>query len=87
MEIVFIPKNTSDDLMNYSIEEINSSFLKGIKADLENIDSNYKLKEVNLGTGADWVLIMAILNGITTVFLLGEKIDKGLDGWKKWVIE
>lgn len=83
MEIIFIPKNTSDDLMNYPVDEINSTFLKGIKSDLENIDSNYELKEVNLGTGADWVLIMAILNGITTIFLLGEKIDKGIEGWIK----
>jgi hypothetical protein len=83
MEIIFIPKNSSEDLMNYTIDEINSEFLKDIKADLKNIDSSFKLKEVNLGTGADWVLIMAILNGITTIFLLGEKIDKGIDGWVK----
>jgi hypothetical protein len=83
MEILFIPKNSSEDLMNYTIDEINSNFFIDIKADLKNIDSGFKLKEVNLGTGADWVLIMAILNSITTIFLLGEKVEKGIDGWVK----
>ncbi|MCC8360610.1 hypothetical protein [Salinimicrobium sediminilitoris] len=83
MEIIFIPKHTSDDLMNFPIEEIESSFLEEIKKDLEFLDADFELKEVNLGTGADWALILAVLNGVTTVFLLGDKIEKGIEGWLK----
>ena len=83
MEIIFIPKNTADDLMNYSIEEIQSSHLDEIKKDLESINSSYSLKEINLGTGADWALILAIISGISGVFMLGDKIETGIAGWIK----
>ena len=81
MEILFIPKNQGEELMNHSIDEIISDELEEIKSDLANIDEDFSIKEVNLGEGADWVMILAILNGITTVFLLGDKINKGIDGW------
>lgn len=81
MEILFIPRNTADELMNIPLNEIESKFLEDIKIEFINIDPNYSLREVNLGTGADWALILAIINGATTIFLLGDKIDKGIEGW------
>lgn len=81
MKILFIPNDISEELMNYSIEVIESNDLKSIQSDLIEIDENVKLEEVNMGTGADWIMILAIINGITTVFLLGDKIDKGIEGW------
>lgn len=83
MEILFIPKDTADDLMNMTIDEIESDELEEIKSELNQIDKFYRLKEINLGEGADWILILAVINSITTVFLLGEKIDKGIEGWIK----
>lgn len=68
MEIIFIPKGKADDLMNFKLEDIESKDLELIKKDLSELDNEYSLKEVNLGEGADWVLILAVLNGLTTVF-------------------
>ena len=83
MQIIFLPTDTADDLMNYSIDEIQSSELESIKADLSEIDSSYSLKELNLGVGADWVTILAVINGVVSVFMLGDKIEKGIEGWIK----
>ena len=81
MQIAFIPLGLSDDLMNIPLSEIDSELLEDIKQDLTVLDSGFRLFEKNYGEGADWVMLLAILNGITTVFLLGEKIDKGIKGW------
>jgi hypothetical protein len=83
MEIIFIPKDTADDLMNLSIDEIESDELDEIKSELNELDKSYSLKEINIGEGADWVLILAVINSVTTVFLLGDKIEKGIEGWIK----
>jgi len=83
MQIIFIPKGKSEDLMNYSLDEIESDELENIKQDLSELDSNFQIQEKNFGVGADWIMLLAILNGLTTVFLLGDKINTGIDGWVK----
>lgn len=83
MQIIFIPKGTSEDLMNYHLDQIESDELEEIKKDLEELDSDYEIQEKNFGEGADWIMLLAILNGLTTVFLLGDKINTGIDGWIK----
>nr|MBD3621141.1 hypothetical protein [Sunxiuqinia sp.] len=83
MQLIFIPKGKSEDLMNYSFAEIQSNELQDIRHDLMAIDSDYEIQEKNFGTGADWIMLLAILNGLTTVFLLGDKINTGIDGWVK----
>ncbi|MEQ8904334.1 hypothetical protein [Ekhidna sp.] len=81
MNLLFIPKDKAEDLMNFEIDEIESTELEDIQKELRELDKSFQLKPANLGTGADWILIMAILNGLTTVFLLGDKINKGIEGW------
>ena len=81
MQIIFVPKNTADDLMNYNIDELQSDELESIKVDLSKIDASYTLEELNLGTGADWITILAVINGIVSVLMLGDKIEKGIEGW------
>lgn len=83
MEIIFIPKGKSEDLMNYSLDQIESDELEDIKKDLSVLDSNFQIQEKNFGEGTDWIMLLAILNGLTTVFLLGDKINTGIDGWIK----
>lgn len=83
MQIIFIPKGKSEDLMSHSLEQIDSDELEEIKKELAAIDSTYEMQGKNFGTGADWVMILAILNGLTTVFLLGDKINTGIEGWIK----
>jgi len=83
MQIIFIPKGKSEDLMNYQLDQIESDDLEEIKKDLAELDSDYEIQEKNFGEGADWIMLLAILNGLTTVFLLGDKINTGIDGWIK----
>lgn len=83
MEIIFIPKGISEDLMNCSLSELESEKLEEIKKELADLDSDYEIQDKNFGTGAEWIMILAILNGLTAVFLLGDKIDKGIEGWIK----
>ena len=83
MQIIFIPKGKSEDLMKYSLDQMESEELEDIKKELSELDSNFQIKEKNFGEGADWIMLLAILNGLTTVFLLGDKINTGIDGWIK----
>ncbi|MGC1632461.1 MAG: hypothetical protein WA749_10160, partial [Gelidibacter sp.] len=77
----FIPRGLSEELMNDFLENIESKNLDSVKSDLKLIDENYEIKEVNIGKGADWMAILAIVVSIANVFLIGDKIDKGIDGW------
>lgn len=83
MELIFLPNNLTEDLMNLCLEDIESGDLESIKNDLKEIDNDYLLKEVNLGEGADWILLLAIFTGLTNIFLLGNKIETGIEGWVK----
>lgn len=69
--------------MNISLDQIESDELEDIKKDLSELDANYQIQAKNFGEGADWIMLLAILNGLTTVFLLGDKINTGIDGWIK----
>lgn len=69
--------------MNYRLGQIKSAELEDIKKELSELDSNFQIQEKNFGEGADWIMILAILNGLTSVFLIGDKINTGIDGWIK----
>lgn len=38
---------------------------------------------VNIGPGADLMTILAVISAVANVFLVGDKIIKGVDGWLK----
>ena len=73
MQLIFIPDGSSEDLMNMSMNEIESDEFELIKEELTEIDSRYRIEEVNLGTGADWIAILAIINSITSILKLSRK--------------
>lgn len=81
MEIIFIPKGLGEQLMNEPLSEIVSNEFDEIKDEINLIDKSSSFNEVNLGTNADWIAVLAIINGITSVLLVGDKIVKGIDGW------
>lgn len=83
MKILIIPKGMSEELANEFLENINSEKLVSLKSELDLIDNNHEIKAVNIGKGADWIAILGIINAVTNIFLIGDKIDKGLDGWVK----
>lgn len=59
------------------------------KKDIEQIKSELdfegieKISEKNIGPGNDIFVILASIITIANVFMLGDKIDKGIEGWIK----
>lgn len=83
MEILVIPRGLSEELLSQRLEKIKSRDLDSIKRELESIDKKYKSKTINLGTGADWLLIWFVLAQIKNVLMAGDKIDSAIKGWVK----
>lgn len=83
MKLIILPKSLSEELINYELSDIHSQELNEILKELKEIDNNVDIAEINLGRGADWILILATLNSIIGVMALGDKLEKGIDGWIK----
>jgi hypothetical protein len=83
MKIVFIPTGLSDDLMNFKLSEIKSTELDEILEQLKSIDNEVEITETNFGKGADLILLVATLSSIAYVISVGDKLEKGIDGWIK----
>ena len=58
----------------------NDNFDIELSRELNEITNNRKYVITNIGKGADWIMVIAILSGI---FLLGKQINDGLEGWIK----
>ncbi|MEJ5104342.1 hypothetical protein [Chryseobacterium sp. MYb328] len=83
MKLIILPKGLSENLLNYKLSQIDSKELDDILYELKQIDNKVQISDLNLGKGADWVLVLAILSSITSVITLGEKLEKGIEGWTK----
>ncbi|UEQ77463.1 hypothetical protein [Chryseobacterium arthrosphaerae] len=83
MKLIILPKGLSEKLLNYKLSQIDSKELDDILYELKQIDNKVQISDLNLGKGADWVLVLAILSSITSVIALGEKLEKGIEGWTK----
>lgn len=81
MKIIVLPKGMSEQLMNENLENIHSENWDAIKSELNLIDNDFQIEEINIGKGADWIAILVLINTITGAFLLGDRIDKGIEGW------
>jgi hypothetical protein len=83
MKLIILPKGLSEDLLNYDLSQIESKEFDDLIDELKQIDNEVNISTINLGKGADWVLILAILGSITSVIALGDKLEKGIEGWIK----
>ncbi|WP_417237279.1 hypothetical protein [Bizionia paragorgiae] len=80
MEILFIDDEFEEIINGNSVlSDRNVKKLERI-IDLGKLDN---VREVNIGPGADFYVILASITTIVNVFLLGDKIVKGIDGWIK----
>ena len=68
-------------LMNRKLDKKND--IKKFKNDLEEINKTYVIKSTNIGAGADWPLILITISTLSTLFFLGDKINKNLEAWIK----
>ncbi|MFQ9314806.1 hypothetical protein [Dysgonomonas mossii] len=86
MEIIFLPKDiSSEDMMNEDIGKLmaESKDFELLKRNFESIDKEYDIKSVNLGKGADFILLWALFTGLGSMFLMGDKIEKNIEAWSK----
>ena len=83
MKLIILPKGLSEDLLNYDLSQIESKEFDDVIDELKQTDNEVNISSINLGKGADWVLILAILGSITSVIALGDKLEKGIEGWIK----
>lgn len=86
MEIIFLPKDiSSEDIMNEDISKLiaESKELELLVKNFNFIDKSYDIKSVNLGKGADFVLLWVIFTGLCSLFFMGDKIEKNIDAWSK----
>lgn len=70
MKIILNPSNLIDILQNEGIEAVPKSELQELKDELIDLGGDVSLEETNLGRGADWIVILAIVNSIANVFLV-----------------
>lgn len=67
-----------DDIING--EGLSEEDKKDIKNTLD-FDGEIEISDVNIGPGADLFVIFASILTVANIFMLGDKIDKGIDGW------
>ncbi len=69
-----------DDQINWKklLIENSDEILKAV-----DIEGRKKVSLENIGPGADVFVILVSILTVANVFLLGEKIDKGIEGWIK----
>lgn len=48
-----------------------------------NFEDADKVDCVNIGPGADFIVILTVINLIVDVFLIGSRVTEGFDGWLK----
>jgi len=63
-------------------EGLSPTDIEHIKEELE-FDGDQEISERNIGSGADVMVILVSILTIANIFLLGDKIDKGIEGWIK----
>ncbi|GGW65559.1 hypothetical protein DFQ11_1032 [Winogradskyella epiphytica] len=78
MEILFVNEKFDDVI--HSDGGLSEQNRKEIE-ELLGLGSVEKVKEVNIGPGADLFVILASINAIVNVFLIGDRLVKGIDGW------
>ena len=76
MQLLIHPKPFFDKTIN---GDLNEHDYQEIKKYLD-IDQDIKLKDVNIGIGADLMTISLIIAGI---FFMGDKIEKNIEAWSK----
>jgi len=81
MQLSFIPKRYSEQLTRDGLDAVPKDYLQNILSELQTDEQKLIFKEVNYGTGSDWIWILLIFQGIGSIIVLGNKIDKGLQGW------
>lgn len=80
MEILFVDEKFDDIIHgDGGLSEKNREEIE----ELLKLGAIEKVKEVNIGPGADLFVILASISLVVNVFLVGDKIESGIEGWIK----
>jgi hypothetical protein len=77
MELLLDLRKYEDKIYGKGLSENDIDEIK----DSLDFEGDIEISEKNIGPGADVFVIFASILTIVNVFMLGDKIDKGLDGW------
>jgi hypothetical protein len=81
MQLSFIPKRYSELLTRDGLDAMPRGYIQNILSELQIDDQKLIIKETNYGSGHDWIWILLVFQGIGNIIVLGDKIDKGFQGW------
>jgi hypothetical protein len=76
MELIISLPDETDLIDNDQLGELP----KELKDELRELGDDPNFKSLNIGPGADWIVVLAIFSSL---FFLGEKIEKNLSAWLK----
>lgn len=62
----------------FDIPELNEKDKKQLESELNQLSKEVDIKSENIGTSADWIVIVVYL---TSLLFLGDKINKNLKAW------
>lgn len=79
MEILWTIKELEDQVYGAGLTEEDIQKVRDQLSDFGEV----KISEENIGAGADVMVILVTILTISNVFLIGDKIDKGIEGWIK----
>lgn len=81
MEITFLPKKYFEELTCDGLSAIPKEYIENILSDFREEPAEMQVKEANYGSGHDWIWVYLVFHGLVGVLALGDKINKGIDGW------
>lgn len=79
MELLLQIENFDDKVNSGRLTEEDKNKLKK-HIDFEDVD---EIGCVNIGPGADLIVILTVINLVMDIFLIGNKVVEGFDGWLK----
>lgn len=81
MQIALLPQKYSEELTRDGLAALPKDYLAEITRETREIDPAMKVEEINYGAGADWIWILLGLYTLKNILIVGEPINKGIDGW------
>lgn len=82
---ILLNKDELADIANDSWEEHLSKEEEKRIADILQMEDVEEITRVNIGPGADLMVILLAINTIADTYLVASKILEGTDGWKKLI--
>jgi len=77
MELLLIIEKYEDSIYGDGLSKKEKTDI----CDYLDLGEQVKISDGDIGAGADFMVIVAAVLAVTNLFLVGDRIDKGIDGW------